>query len=225
MLLDESQWRSGLIGSWSVPLIREETKWRYKLYKNWLKFLDEGLGDGFDVVADEFNEFYDEVDMDMDDRDRDNSAKSSNRDERSAEYQPRDQTDRGQDRERDRVRPLARSSQQTREVEQRRELSKAEKYDAWVSQRVGATGVWTDLEEEEWEAMREQREAAERKRREEALLDFKYDERRRRYLTYSIMPSFVLFLLLSARSSKGVCSTNVRTTSRWLTTNGPSPPP
>lgn len=41
MLLDESQWRSNLIGDWSVPLIREETKWRYKLYKNWLNFLDE----------------------------------------------------------------------------------------------------------------------------------------------------------------------------------------
>jgi hypothetical protein len=179
MLLDESQWRSGLIGSWSVPLIREETKWRYKLYKNWLKFLDEGLGDGFDVVADEFNEYYDEVDIDLDDRDRENSARSSNRDERPVDYQPRDQTERGRDRDRDR--PLARSTQQTRDFEERRELSKAEKYDAWVSQRVGATGVWTDLEEEEWEATREQRESAERKRREEALMDFKYDERRRRY--------------------------------------------
>lgn len=187
MLLDESQWRSGLIGSWSVPLIREETKWRYKLYKNWLKFLDEGLGDGFDVVADEFNEFYDEVDLDLDDRDRDISAKNYNRDERSRDYQPRDQAERGRDRDR----PLARSSQQTREIDQRRELSRAEKYDAWVSQRVGATGVWTDLEEEEWEATREQREAAERKRREEALMDFKYDERRKRLLTYYIISFFL----------------------------------
>lgn len=180
MLLDESQWRSGLIGSWSVPLIREETKWRYKLYKNWLKFLDEGLGDGFDVVADEFNEFYDDVDVDLDDRDRENSVKSYNRDERSVDYKLRDQAERGRDR------PAARSSQQTREGEQRRELSKAEKYDAWVSQRVGATGVWTDLEEEEWEATREQRESAERKRREDAYNDFKYEGKRRRYKRGSI---------------------------------------
>ena len=68
MLLDESQWRSGIIGTWSVPFIREETKWRYKLYKNWLKFLDEGLGDGFDVVADSFDELYD-ADEDGDDLD------------------------------------------------------------------------------------------------------------------------------------------------------------
>ena len=180
MLLDESQWRSGLIGSWSVPLIREETKWRYKLYKNWLKFLDEGLGDGFDVVADEFNEFYDDVDVDLDDKDRENSVKSYNRDERSVDYKLRDQAERGRDR------PAARSSQQTREGEQRRELSKAEKYDAWVSQRVGATGVWTDLEEEEWEATREQRESAERKRREDAYNDFKYEGKRRRYKRGSI---------------------------------------
>ena len=77
MLLDESQWRSGLIGSWSVPLIREETKWRYKLYKNWLKFLDEGLGDGFDVVSDEFNEFYDEVDIDQGPGRRDNGGRDN----------------------------------------------------------------------------------------------------------------------------------------------------
>lgn len=56
MLLDESKWRIDLIGDWSAPLIREETKWRYGLYKKWLRFLDEGLGDSFDVVLDGFEE-------------------------------------------------------------------------------------------------------------------------------------------------------------------------
>ena len=56
MLLDESKWRIDLIGDWSAPLIREETKWRYGLYKKWLRFLDEGLGDSFDVVPDGFED-------------------------------------------------------------------------------------------------------------------------------------------------------------------------
>lgn len=55
MLLDESQWRVNIIGDWVAPLVREETKWRYNLYKNWLAFLDEGLGDRFDVVPEEFD--------------------------------------------------------------------------------------------------------------------------------------------------------------------------
>ena len=169
MLLDESQWRSGIIGTWSVPFIREETKWRYKLYKNWLKFLDEGLGDGFDVVADGFDEHYD-GDDDSDDFNRryndvnDDGARnptSSNFRESADEY---------------RDRPASRPSRDTNT----RELSKAEKYDAWVKQRVGATGVWTDLEEEEWEATRDRREAAERRRREEAYNDYKYEGRRKR---------------------------------------------
>ena len=54
MLLDESRWRIDLIGDWSAPLVREETKWRYGLYRKWLQFLDEGLGDSFDVVPEGF---------------------------------------------------------------------------------------------------------------------------------------------------------------------------
>ena len=36
------------MGDWSTPLVRQETKWRYKLYKKWLSLLDEGFGDAFE---------------------------------------------------------------------------------------------------------------------------------------------------------------------------------
>ena len=75
MLINESRWRAGIIGDWSKPLIKAETKWRYKLYKQWLQFLDEGLGDGFDVVADGFSDYYDS-DYDDDDDSSGNKAKS-----------------------------------------------------------------------------------------------------------------------------------------------------
>jgi hypothetical protein len=55
MLLDESKWRIDLIGPWSSGLVREETKWRFGVYKKWLEFLDEGLGDSFDVLPDGFD--------------------------------------------------------------------------------------------------------------------------------------------------------------------------
>lgn len=172
MLLDESQWRSGIIGTWSVPFIREETKWRYKLYKNWLKFLDEGLGDGFDVVADSFDELYD--------ADEDGDAFDSNADDNGARDVTSNRFRDSADENRGvRDRPISRPSAQNRDANTK-ELTKAEKYDAWVKQRVGATGVWTDLEEEEWEATRDKREAAERRRREEAYNDYKYDGRRKR---------------------------------------------
>ena len=172
MLLDESQWRSGIIGTWSVPFIREETKWRYKLYKNWLKFLDEGLGDGFDVVADSFDELYD-ADEDGDDLDS-NADDNGARDVTSNRFRDSADENRGV-----RDRPISRPSVQNRDANTR-DFTKAEKYDEWVKQRVGATDVWTDLEEEEWEATREKREAAERRRREEAYNDYKYDGRRKR---------------------------------------------
>jgi hypothetical protein len=104
MLLDESQWRAGLIGDWSIPIIKAETKWRYSLYKNWLKFLDDGLGDGFDMVEEFGEEEYgdddgnfegtrdkrrneDDNDDDYDDRDRDGGRR---RDIRSNEGNNRD---------------------------------------------------------------------------------------------------------------------------------------
>ena len=67
MLIDESRWRIDLIGGWVTPFVRAETKWRYGLYKNWLTFLDEGLGDGYDVMPDSFAPS--EVDDDDDDDD------------------------------------------------------------------------------------------------------------------------------------------------------------
>ena len=56
MLLDESKWRIDILGPWSKGLVRAETKWRYGLYKRWLQFLDEGLGDAFDVLPSDFDE-------------------------------------------------------------------------------------------------------------------------------------------------------------------------
>ena len=71
MLLDESKWRVDVIGPWSAPLIRLETKWRYNLYRTWLQFLDEGIGDGFDEIPGSFV-------PDDDDNDDSNAATSYN---------------------------------------------------------------------------------------------------------------------------------------------------
>ena len=54
MLLTESRFRVDLVGDWTAPFVKEETKWRYKLYKRWLTFLDEGLDLGID--EDEWDE-------------------------------------------------------------------------------------------------------------------------------------------------------------------------
>ena len=53
MLLQESMWRINLVGRWCIPAVKSETKWRSNLYKDLMFFLDEGLGDGFDVVEEE----------------------------------------------------------------------------------------------------------------------------------------------------------------------------
>lgn len=50
MLLDESRMRIELLGDWISPLVRQETKWRYNVYKDWLNILEEGSGNAFDVV-------------------------------------------------------------------------------------------------------------------------------------------------------------------------------
>ena len=187
MLLDESQWRSNLIGDWSVPLIREETKWRYKLYKNWLKFLDEGLGDGFDVVDDGFDDYEDESDDrsggqdDYDDRDRDSG--------RFRERERDDRTDRsdgegGREGMDPRRPPSPRNNQDRSSSDRplRREpQTKAERYDDWVKMRVGANGVWTDLAEEQLDITRRQRAERDKKRREDQdFEDYKYENERRR---------------------------------------------
>jgi len=65
LLLEESEWRVDLLGNWIAPMVREETKWRYDLYKAWLGFLDEGLGDGFDIVSEDFGQGYRDMDMVM----------------------------------------------------------------------------------------------------------------------------------------------------------------
>eukprot|EP01041_Mallomonas_annulata_P010498 gene10498-21897_t len=69
LLLDESRWRVDVAGPWITPFVRQETKWRYELYKNWLKILQDGVGGGFEVRFDDFDgpskgpflKIYDEV--------------------------------------------------------------------------------------------------------------------------------------------------------------------
>eukprot|EP01036_Dinobryon_divergens_P032347 gene32347-41911_t len=56
LLLDESRMRVEIVGDWMTPYVKEETKWRYRMYKDWLRFLEDGFGDAFDVVEDAFEE-------------------------------------------------------------------------------------------------------------------------------------------------------------------------
>jgi hypothetical protein len=70
MLLQESMWRINLIGKWCTPAVKSETKWRNNLYRDFMYFLDEGLGDGFDTVEEEtfgVGEYDDSYDDDYDD--------------------------------------------------------------------------------------------------------------------------------------------------------------
>ena len=158
MLIDESQWRVNLIGDWSVPFIREETKWRYKLYKNWLQFLDDGLGDGFDVVDEDFyepdeedDEYYDDEYSDNYDRnyqDRGNIRVSAaargvdvEQPEETRKVAARDDENIAEDRPR-------------RVPRERPPRNKAEAYDRWVRDRVATGDDWTDVEKEERSASR-----------------------------------------------------------------------
>jgi len=54
MLVEEAKWRVGMVGDWSVPLVKAEAKWRYGLYNRFLSFLDAGYADGFDTVGEPF---------------------------------------------------------------------------------------------------------------------------------------------------------------------------
>eukprot|EP01035_Chromulina_nebulosa_P017500 gene17500-23056_t len=58
MLLDESKFRINLVGDWTTPLVKSETKWRYNIYKYWLDFLDQGVGDTFDVIEEDSDSDY-----------------------------------------------------------------------------------------------------------------------------------------------------------------------
>lgn len=55
MLLEESRWRADIIGDWALPFIKQEAKWRYGTYKGWLRFIEGGLGDAFDVLPEDFD--------------------------------------------------------------------------------------------------------------------------------------------------------------------------
>lgn len=49
MLIEESKARIEVTGDWIKPLVKQEAKWRYGLYKGFLKFAGEGLDDRYDI--------------------------------------------------------------------------------------------------------------------------------------------------------------------------------
>jgi len=51
MIIEESKARIEVTGDWIKPLVKEEAKWRYGIYKWFLKFVGEGLSDSYDVES------------------------------------------------------------------------------------------------------------------------------------------------------------------------------
>ena len=49
MLIEESKARIELAGPWIKPLVKQEAKWRYGIYKSFLDFVGYGLEDPFEV--------------------------------------------------------------------------------------------------------------------------------------------------------------------------------
>jgi len=146
MLLDESEWRVGLIGPWSAPLIRQEAKWRYDLYKKWLTFLDEGLGDGFDVVPESFEE--EDVDEEKDGRNV-NENETSWPPQMKTKQEFNSATNSASGGIRRSSTPSDRKKIARNLPRPPRTRSDAERYDEWIKGRVGKDGHWTELRTEE----------------------------------------------------------------------------
>ena len=167
MLIDESQWRAGIIGDWAKPLIKSETKWRYKLYKSWLQFLDEGIGDGFDVVADGFEDYYGDIDGDNRDLDDEVIARNNAYPSSSAGANTNADSNNEDDR-----------NQRRRSDADSVRMSKAAAYDRWVQSRVGsADDDWVDMSQEERRAKIEMRNVVALREQEES--EEQYRNRRR----------------------------------------------
>lgn len=49
LLIEESKARIQLTGSWLKPLVKQEAKWRYNLYKAFLSFVGNDIVDGYDI--------------------------------------------------------------------------------------------------------------------------------------------------------------------------------
>ena len=177
MLIDESQWRAGIIGDWAKPLIKSETKWRYKLYKSWLQFLDEGIGDGFDVVADGFEDYY--GDMEGDTREMDeqviarNNAYPSSSSSSTTASRSNTNTNAG------RNNAVDDSNQRRRSDADSIRMSKAAAYERWVQSRVGSTedDDWVEMSQEERRAKVEMRKVVAMREKEET--EIQYRNRRR----------------------------------------------
>ena len=138
MLLDESQWRINLIGDWASPFVRSETKWRYQLYKRWLQLLDEGLGDGFDVVPEAFGDEYYAYEYGDNDDDDDDEAMSNRKTTSSNRRES----------------PSSPSSSRiSQESLERR--TQAKRYAEWIKERIDVDdNQWTDVSNEEMESRR-----------------------------------------------------------------------
>jgi hypothetical protein len=184
MLLDESQWRADLIGDWCVPFIRAETKWRYNLYKGWLQFLDEGIGDGFDVMSEEFGEDYDREAEEMDDyeeyfergnsysRDGPKSSSSGNDVSRDIPFEGNSDSDETEgsdlDVESEKLEPRKTKERNSKDRQESypRKSTKADKYNAYMEEKVGTT-EWTQLAGEQRLISKELKKAAAPIRRED----------------------------------------------------------
>lgn len=122
MLIDESKFRVNMAGFWTTPFVKAETKWRYKLYKGWMDFLNQGVGSAFD--EEEPESFED------DDEDTSRTYVES--------APPRKAT---------RTRTTASSRS-----EESPEDARAREYDSMIRKELALKGVWSNLRDDEIEA-------------------------------------------------------------------------
>lgn len=155
MLVDESKFRVDTVGEWTIPFVKAETKWRYKVYKEWLNFLNKGLKTPFDDIEDGF--YDDEIEEDIledasivsDDLEQDRKdVKIVNRSPmRRSNIDPEDESTLT----RSRTSPQ-RPRRDSEDVRRDTENSKAELYQKFMEEQMRKTSDWVDIEEAEQEA-------------------------------------------------------------------------
>lgn len=139
--MDESKFRVNVVGDWTAPFVKAETKWRYRLYKSWLNFLDQGVGDAFDDVPrgfyidDEENRYKQSQLQSTKEGGR--KSKGVSNVDRSTGYQKINN----------------RSNNKDKEVAEKTNR-KAKAYEAWIRQQIDASNDWSDISEDEREAQK-----------------------------------------------------------------------
>lgn len=166
LLLEESRWRIKVAGRWSLPLVREETKWRYYLYKKWLQLLDEGTDGGgpsrYELRSDDFNgaasggpfgKVYNAVgnspDPDANDIDDDSTLQGSIEKSNNDDANDTVSNDDRKGRRRTRVsqkKPDLTAEDYEEDIQNNDMLAK--EYDEWLRQKF-LSGSWTNTFEEE----------------------------------------------------------------------------